>query len=215
MELDSRLPAQHLGELFRHRSYGVDPSTFLLGYEDIRRRAHEERPLILIAGFGRYPRLVFPGIAGDARMISATFMVDMAHFAGLVAGKVFTGEYDPVPHAHRHDYNPQDLTYGPRRTIPVPQGTRGVRRCGCPVLGRSPSPRDGSQGRRVDPSVAAALPGLCGGGCRQRDIPRRRAYGRGCSVVTAGTDNLVLLDVRHFGPTDDKPSPACRAAALR
>ena len=72
-----------------------------MDYDVVRRRAHEERPLILIAGYSSYPRLVnFRVLREIADEVGATFMVDMAHFAGLVAGKVLTGDYDPVPHAH-------------------------------------------------------------------------------------------------------------------
>ena len=59
------------------------------------------RPLILLAGYSAYPRKIdFARMREIADEVGATFMVDMAHFAGLVAGKVFTGAYDPVPHAH-------------------------------------------------------------------------------------------------------------------
>ena len=89
------------GKLFRHRSYGVDPETFLLDYDEVRRSAREERPLILLAGYSSYPRLInFRVMREIADEVDATFMVDMAHFAGLVAGRVLTGDYDPVPHAH-------------------------------------------------------------------------------------------------------------------
>src|SRR6266849_5567504 len=103
------------GKLFRHRSYGVDPSTFLLDYDEVRRRAHEERPLILIAGYSSYPRLVnFRVLREIADEVGATFMVDMAHFAGLVAGKVLTGDFDPVPHAHIVTTTTHKTLRGPR-----------------------------------------------------------------------------------------------------
>src|SRR5437773_5254670 len=103
------------GKLFRHRSYGVDPSTFLLDYDEVRRRAHEERPLILIAAYSSYPRLVnFRVLREIADEVGATFMVDMAHFAGLVAGKVHTGDYDPVPHAHIVTTTTHKTLRGPR-----------------------------------------------------------------------------------------------------
>jgi glycine hydroxymethyltransferase len=70
------------GKLFRHRSYGVDPVTFLLDYDDVRRRARNARPLLMIAGYSSYPRLVnFRIMREIADEVGATFMVDMAHFA--------------------------------------------------------------------------------------------------------------------------------------
>ncbi len=103
------------GKLFRHRSYGVDPETFLLDYDEVRRRAHAERPLILVAGYSSYPRLVnFRVMREIADEVDATFMVDMAHFAGLVAGEVLTGDYDPVPHAHIVTTTTHKTLRGPR-----------------------------------------------------------------------------------------------------
>lgn len=56
---------------------------------------------MLVAGYSAYPRRVnFAKMREIADEVGATLMVDMAHFAGLVAGKVFTGDEDPVPHAH-------------------------------------------------------------------------------------------------------------------
>ena len=103
------------GKLFQHRSYGVDQQTFLLDYDEVRQRAHEERPLILIAGYSSYPRLVnFRVMREIADEVGATFMVDMAHFAGLVAGKVLVGDYDPVPHAHIVTTTTHKTLRGPR-----------------------------------------------------------------------------------------------------
>src|SRR6185295_4296163 len=77
------------GKLFQYCSYTVDPRTNLLDYDDVRRRARAERPLLLVGGYSSYPRKVnfriFREIADE---VGATLMVDMAHFAGLVAGRV-------------------------------------------------------------------------------------------------------------------------------
>src|SRR5437868_6280723 len=83
---DGVLPTDS-GQLCRHRSDGVGPATLLLDYDDVRRRAHEERPLIPIAGYSSYARLVtFRVLREIADAVGATFIVDMAHFARLVAG---------------------------------------------------------------------------------------------------------------------------------
>ena len=64
----------------------------------MRAIAREFRPLILIAGYSAYPRRInFATMREIADEVGATLLVDMAHFAGLVAGKVFTGDEDPVP----------------------------------------------------------------------------------------------------------------------
>src|SRR5262249_12587597 len=88
------------GQLFDQHSYGTDPDTGLLDCAAVRAAAKEFRPLIVVAGYSAYPRRVDFAIMREiADEVDATLMVDMAHFAGLVAGKVFTGNEDPVPHA--------------------------------------------------------------------------------------------------------------------
>src|SRR5213596_2692092 len=106
------------GKLFEYTSYTVDPETNLLDYDEVRKRVREERPLLLIAGYSSYPRRInfriFREIAAE---VGATFMVDMAHFAGLVAGKVFTGDNDPVAHAHVVTSTTHKTLRGPRGGI--------------------------------------------------------------------------------------------------
>jgi glycine hydroxymethyltransferase len=83
------------GKMFDQFSYGVDPDTGCLDYDVIAGLARETRPLILVAGYSAYPRRIdFACMAQIAEDVGATFMVDMAHFAGLVAGKVLAGDYD-------------------------------------------------------------------------------------------------------------------------
>src|SRR5580692_12572637 len=103
------------GKMFAQRSYGTDPSTGLLDYDAVRATAREFRPLILVAGYSAYPRRVNFAIMREiADEVGATLMVDMAHFAGLVAGKVFTGDFDPVPHAQVVSTTTHKTLRGPR-----------------------------------------------------------------------------------------------------
>src|SRR5271154_91508 len=89
------------GKMFHQRSYGTDPETGLLDYGALAAAAREFKPLVLVAGYSAYPRRInFATMREIADEVGATLMVDMAHFAGLVAGKVLTGDFDPVPHAH-------------------------------------------------------------------------------------------------------------------
>ena len=80
-----------------------------------RAAAREFKPLVLIAGYSAYPRRVnFAKMREIADEVGATLMVDMAHFAGLVAGKVFTGEENPVPYAHVTTTTTHKSLRGPR-----------------------------------------------------------------------------------------------------
>jgi glycine hydroxymethyltransferase len=193
------------GKMFHQRSYGTDPETGLLDYATVRAAAQEFRPLVLIAGYSAYPRKInFATMREIADEVGAVLMVDMAHFAGLVAGKVFTGDFDPVPHAHVTTTTTHKSLRGPRGGMVLcqPEFAESVDR-GCPmVLGgplghvmaakavalaeaRQPSFRTYAQAI-VDNSVALA-DGL---------------MKRGARLITGGTDNhLCLIDVSGFGVT--------------
>src|SRR5919112_445644 len=81
------------GKMFHQRSYGTDPETGLLDYDRVREAVREFKPMVLVAGYSAYPRRIdFATMREIADEVGATLMVDMAHFAGLVAGKVFTGD---------------------------------------------------------------------------------------------------------------------------
>jgi len=82
--------------MFEAHSYTVDRETGLLDYDAIEKQAMEVKPLILLTGYSAYPRAInFRRFREIADKVGAVLMVDMAHFAGLVAGKVFTGDEDP------------------------------------------------------------------------------------------------------------------------
>src|SRR5206468_4556209 len=75
------------GKMFQQASYGTDPTTGLLDYDALAEQARRFRPLILVAGYSAYPRRVdFAKMREIADEVGATLIVDMAHFAGLVAG---------------------------------------------------------------------------------------------------------------------------------
>jgi glycine hydroxymethyltransferase len=103
------------GKMFEHASYGVRAEDGLIDYAAVRAQARAFRPLILMAGYSAYPRNPdFAALREIADEVGATFLVDMAHFAGLVAGKVLTGDEDPVPHAHVVTSTTHKSLRGPR-----------------------------------------------------------------------------------------------------
>jgi glycine hydroxymethyltransferase len=206
------------GKLFRHRSYGVDPDTFLLDYDEVRRCAREHRPLLLVAGYSSYPRLVnFRVMREIADEVGATFMVDMAHFAGLVAGKVLTGDDDPVPHAHI-------VTTTTHKTLRGPRG--GLVLCrrdlaefvdrGCPLVLGGPLPHVvAAKAVALAEASDASFADYAHAVVDNARVLAERLVARGVSVVTGGTDNhLVLLDVRKFGLTGRQAEAALRAAGV-
>jgi glycine hydroxymethyltransferase len=166
------------GKLFDQRSYGVDVESGLIDYAAVRKVALEFRPLILVAGYSAYPRNPnFAILREIADEVGATFMVDMAHFAGLVAGGVLTGDLDPVPHARRHVHNAQIPTRPSRRLRVVHRRVRRVRGSRVPDGARRSAPeRHRGQGRRLRRSATAGVLDLRATDSRQRQGARRGAH---------------------------------------
>src|SRR4051794_20222700 len=193
------------GKMFHQRSYGTDPETGLLDYDRVAETAREFKPLVLIAGYSAYPRRVnFAKMREIADEVGATLMVDMAHFAGLVAGKVFTGDEDPIPHAHVTTTTTHKSLRGPRGglVMATAEYSDAVDR-GCPmVLG---GPLSHVMAAKAVALAEARRPEFQQYAARVAANAQSLAEGftkRGATLVTGGTDNhLVLLDVSSFGVT--------------
>jgi glycine hydroxymethyltransferase len=193
------------GKMFDQRSYGTDPESGLVDYAALREQAREFRPLIIIAGYSAYPRLInFATMREIADEVGATLMVDMAHFAGLVAGKVLTGDYDPVPFAQVTTTTTHKSLRGPRGGMVLCDADLApfVDR-GCPaVLG---GPLGHVMAAKAVALAEARTPDFRDYARRIVENSRALADGllrRGVRLVTGGTDNhLVLLDVSPFGLT--------------
>ncbi len=193
------------GKMFHQRHYGTDPETQLLDYDAVAAQAREFKPLILVAGYSAYPRRInFAKMREIADEVGAVLMVDMAHFAGLVAGKVFTGEEDPVPFAHVVTTTTHKSLRGPRggMVLATEEFAPSVDR-GCPLVLGGPL-------AHVMAAKAVALAEARTEAFRAyaqavADNAKALAEGllrRGVNLVTGGTDNhLVLLDVNNFGLT--------------
>ena len=206
------------GKLFRHRSYGVDPETSLLNYDEVRQRAQEDHPLVLLAGYSSYPRRInFRVLREIADEVDATFMVDMAHFAGLVAGKVFTGDDDPVPHAHVVTTTTHKTLRGPRGGLVLCRDDLAefVDR-GCPLVLGGPLPH--VMAAKAVALAEATRPSFRDYAAAVVDNARTLAealIAAGVTVVTGGTDNhLVLIDVRGVGLNGRQAEAALRAAGV-
>jgi glycine hydroxymethyltransferase len=206
------------GKMFHQRSYGTDPETGLLDYSAVAAAAREFKPLILVAGYSAYPRRVnFAKMREIADEVGATFMVDMAHFAGLVAGKVFTGDEDPVPHAHVTTTTTHKSLRGPRGglVLATEEYSSAVDK-GCPmVLG---GPLSHVMAAKAVALAEARQPGFQVYAQAVADNAKALAEGflkRGARLVTGGTDNhLVLLDVTSFGLTGRQAESALLDAGI-
>jgi glycine hydroxymethyltransferase len=195
-------PVNFSGMLFRAVSYGVTDDG-LLDYDDMRRKAREHRPRLVLAGYSAYSRVIdFAAFAEIAREIGAIFMVDMAHFAGLVAAGVYPS---PVPHADVVTTTTHKTLRGPRGGLIL------AREVHAKAIDKSVFP--GSQGGPLEHVIAAKA--VC---FREALDPTFKRYAsqvvsnakalaaalveRGYHIVSGGTDNhLMLVDLRNKGLT--------------
>src|SRR6185437_9911036 len=192
-------PPNLSGKWFRAVQYGVRREDARIDYDEVERLAKAERPKLIIAGGSAYPRIIdFVRFRQIADSVGAFFMVDMAHFAGLVAGGVHPS---PLPHAHV-------VTTTTHKTLRGPRG--GMVLC-----------NDEDIGKKIN---SATFPGLQGGPLMhviaakavmlgEALQPEFKAYARavtdnaktlaaslierGLDIVSGGTDtHLMLVDVR-------------------
>ncbi len=205
-------------QMFDAYSYGVSKETGLLDYDEIEKMALEIKPLILLAGFSAYPRLIdFKRLRQIADKIGAVLMVDMAHFAGLVAGGVFQGDYNPVMHA-------QVVTSTTHKTLRGPRG--GLVLCtkefaehvdkGCPLVIGGPLPH--MMAAKAVAFTEANKPEFKT--YAAKIVENARLFAKSCLeegmvVATDGTDNhLFLIDVRPFGLTGRQAESAVRECGI-
>jgi glycine hydroxymethyltransferase len=176
-----------------------------LDYEQVRKQALAHEPLIILAGYSSYPRRlnfrIFREICDE---VGAVLMVDMAHFAGLVAGKVMSGEEDPVAYA-------DIVTSTTHKTLRGPRG--GLVLCrewladavdrGCPLVLGGPLPhviaaKAVALELASQPSFAAYASAVAD----NAQVLAGALETSGITVVSGGTDNhLVICDVRPLGLT--------------
>lgn len=196
-------PVNFSGVQYNFVEYGVDKESHRINYEDVRQKALEHKPKLIVAGASAYPRVIdFEKFREIADEVGAYFMVDMAHIAGLVAAGLHP---NPVPYA---DF----VTTTTHKTLRGPRG--GMILC------------KEEFAKAIDKSV---FPGLQGGPLMHVIAAKAVAFGEalrddfkdyakliienanrlaeslkkeGVNLVSDGTDNhLLLLDVRSLGLT--------------
>ncbi len=194
--------ANFSGKNYNIVSYGVDPATGVIDYDQVRRLAHEHHPRMIIAGASAYPRVIdFKRFREIADEVGAYLMVDMAHIAGLVAGGAHPS---PVPYAHVTTTTTHKTLRGPRGGMILTNDPDIAKKINSAIF-------PGSQGGPLMHIIAAKAVAL--GEAMQ---PQFKDYAQqvvkntavladglmkhGVKLVSGGTDNhLVLLDLRDEG----------------
>jgi glycine hydroxymethyltransferase len=191
-------PVNHSGVIWRAVHYGVDPATGRIDYDQVREQAKRERPKLIIAGGSAYARIIdFAAFRAIADEVGAVFLVDMAHFAGLVAGGVHPS---PVPHSPVVTSTTHKTLRGPRAGLIL--CTAEYQK----AIDKSVFP--GTQGGPLEHMIAAKA--VAFGEALTDDF---KAYSRrvvenakslaaalidrGFAIVSGGTDtHLMLVDLR-------------------
>jgi glycine hydroxymethyltransferase len=191
------------GTLFRAVHYGVREETGRIDYEQVRVIARRERPRILVGGASAYARIIdFAALKSVADEVNAIFIVDMAHFAGLVAAGIHPS---PVPHAHIVTTTTHKTLRGPRGGLILCQAAYGK------DVDKQVFP--GIQGGPLEHVIAAKAVAL-----GEALTPAFKQYAmqvvrnaqalaaalieRGYAIVSGGTDtHLMLVDLRPKGLT--------------
>ena len=191
-------PVNFSGLLFNCVSYGVDPVTETIDYDELERIAKEVRPKVIVGGASAYPRLIdFERMANIAHEVDAYLMIDMAHIAGLVAGGAHPS---PVPYADIVTSTSHKTLRGPRGGFILTNNEELYKKInkaifpgaqGGPLMhviagkavafGEALTPEFKDYAHRVVENAAAMGQGLTDGGLR---------------LVSGGTDNhLCLVDL--------------------
>ncbi|MCV2395435.1 serine hydroxymethyltransferase [Actinotalea sp. M2MS4P-6] len=192
------------GRLYDVAAYGVDPSTFLIDMDAVRKAAHEHEPEVIIAGWSAYPRqLDFAAFREIADEVGAKLWVDMAHFAGLVAAGLHPS---PVPYADVVSSTVHKTIGGPRSgfilakeewakkidsaVFPGQQGGPLMHVVAAKAVAFKIAATDGFKDRQQRTVEGAAI-------IAER-LNRPDVEAAGVSVLTGGTDvHLVLVDLRR------------------
>jgi glycine hydroxymethyltransferase len=188
----------HSGTIWRAVHYGVNPATGLIDYDRVRDQALQERPRLIIAGGSAYARVIdFAAFRSIADEVGAFFLVDMAHFAGLVAGGVYPS---PVPHAQVVTSTTHKTLRGPRAGLILSTMEHAK------AIDKSVFP--GTQGGPLEHVIAAKAVAFGEALTNDFKVHARRVVEnaraladalteRGFAIVSGGTDShLMLVDLR-------------------
>jgi glycine hydroxymethyltransferase len=205
------------GKWFNAVQFGVNPDTHLIDFDEVERLAKEHRPKIIIAGGSAYPRIIdFARFRAIADEVGAIFHVDMAHFAGLVAGGVHP---NPLEHAHVVTNTTHKTLRGPRGGMIMTNDEAIAKKVNSAVF-------PGLQGGPLMHVIAAKA--VAFGEALRPDFKTYAAatianakvlaatlHERGANLVSGGTDtHLALVDLTPLGITGRDADEALERAAI-
>ena len=198
--------------MFESHPYGVSKETGLLDYDAIEKQAMEVKPLILLTGYSAYPRKInFKRFREIADKCGAVLMVDMAHFAGLVAGKVFEGDYDPVKWADIVTTTTHKTLRGPRGAmILCKKEFADYVNKGCPmVLGGPLGHIMAAKAIAFKEARTPAYQEYAHNVVKNAAALAEACQAKGMLLQTGGTENhLMLVDVTTYGLTGKQAEAA-------
>lgn len=210
-------PVTMSGKWFEVVSYEVDPETHLIDMEKVREKALETRPKLIVAGASAYPRTIdFAAFRKIADEVGAYLMVDMAHYAGLIAGGYYP---TPMPHAHVVTSTTHKTLRGPRGGFILTNDEALAKKLNSAVF-------PGNQGGPLMHVIAAKAVAF-GEALRpefkdyaRQVIANAQALAKvlkdgGLGIVSGGTDShMVLVDLRPKGVTGKVAEIALERAGL-
>jgi glycine hydroxymethyltransferase len=204
------------GKTYKIVPYGVTKETETIDYDELERLAEKERPKMIIGGGSAYPRIIdFARMRQIADKVGALYLVDMAHFAGLVAGGVHPS---PVPHAQIVTSTTHKTLRGPRSGMILSKADLG------PAIDKTVFP--GMQGGPLVHIMAAKA--ICFHEAMQpefKDYARQvvanakvlaaTLAGQGFRIISGGTDtHVMLVDVFAKGMLGSEAEKALGEAAI-
>ncbi len=210
-------PVTMSGKWFDVVSYEVDPDTHLIDMEKVREKALETKPKLIVAGASAYPRVIdFEGFRKIADEVGAYLMVDMAHYAGLIAG----GKYpNPVPHAHVTTSTTHKTLRGPRGGVILSNDEAIAKKLNSAVFpGNQGGPlmhviaaKAVAFGEALQPSFSDYAGQVIENAKALADVLKVGGLG----IVSGGTDcHMVLVDLRPKGVTGKVAEIALERAGL-
>jgi glycine hydroxymethyltransferase len=192
-------PVNMSGKWFKVVPYGVSRDTHTIDLAEVKRLAQEHRPKVIVCGGSAYPRIIdFKAFRAIADEVGAYLMVDMAHFAGLVAGGAHPS---PFPHAHVVTTTTHKTLRGPRGGVILTDTEDLAKKVNSAVF-------PGTQGGPLMHVIAAKAVAF-GEALRpsfkqyaksvveNAKVLAETLKARGCDIVSGGTDtHLMLVDLR-------------------